>query len=108
MVALGPVTRTLPGGGAVDVVHVEDPAVAVHPGLPVCRGGAVGGRGLPEISHMFELLLQFRSFYLIYYIFCKISFFVSDTSESCVHLQWRQQTARDDWLSAQPTTASKS
>lgn len=29
----------LPGGGAVDVVHVEYAPVAVDPSLPVCRNG---------------------------------------------------------------------
>lgn len=39
VVTLAAVARPLPGGGAVDVVHVENSAVAVDASLPVCSGG---------------------------------------------------------------------
>lgn len=63
VVTSGTVTRPLPSGSAIDVVDVEDPAMAVHPSLPVYE------RGHRDQSRSWlKLLLQYRSFTLVYFL----------------------------------------
>lgn len=50
VVTLAAVVRPLPGGGAVDVVHVENSAVAVDASLPVCSGGTQSHTEPSQIS----------------------------------------------------------
>lgn len=50
VVTLAAVARPLPGGGAVDVVHVENSAVAVDASLPVCSGGTQSHTEPSQIS----------------------------------------------------------
>lgn len=108
VVALAALARPLPGGGAVDVVHVEDPAVAVHPGFPVCSGGQrteerhreqSGVARQENTPHCCYVAAVSELLSFLEYSLQNFTSSSSDSCESCVNLHWRHREGIGSLLS---------